>query len=301
MIRKQSAMFLAAVLLMIGLVPVLSLSSADPDDRPVFFGYVTDYETGDTIEDCGIMIMHHSIGRIVYTNEEGYYEYSVDKGGDYSFVAKKEGYHDEFKDEFIMMGEEKQVDFLMIPYKSQVTGYVTDIETGEPIIEAFIEYRNDNTWSHNRTDEDGYYCIGIEPGTFEVFIDAQDYKVFNEQGYVIQEGDQNSHDFELESFKQGVCGYVRDDQGNPVSEASVSLSDAGSGGWCNTDENGYYEIMLGPGSYRVKVTKSGYSVTKGSTEVCVDQMTEEDWVLYEQASKSIIMRLVKLIMDLLGF
>ncbi|MFW3145401.1 MAG: carboxypeptidase regulatory-like domain-containing protein [Thermoplasmatota archaeon] len=299
--RWKTAAILTAAFMLVSIVPLIALTPVGAEPTTAFYGYVTDYSTGDPIENCGIMVLYHSIGRIVYTNEEGYYRYVVDKGGEYSFVAKMEGYYDEYKEEFIVLGEEKQVDFLMIPYKSSVSGYVTDSETGEPIADAFVEFRNENIWSNSHTDEDGYYTIGIEPGTFEVFIDAQDYRTFEEGGYVIYEGDQNEHDFELEKFTQGVFGYVSDKDGNPIEGANLKFQGPGSAAWCSTDENGYYEINLLQGKYKVSVFASGYANTKGNTDVEFNEMTEENWVLYEQTSMSFIMRFVKLIMDLLGF
>ena len=72
------------------------------------------------------------------------------------------------------------------------------------------------------------------------------------------------------SNAQGVRGRVIDQEGTPLSFATIFIPETGSGNVTNI--NGSYEIKLSPGSYTLNFQYLGYSSTSKKVSV------EQDWI-----------------------
>lgn len=290
------------VIMMALAVPFFLITPADAVDPTRFEGIVTDYITDEPIEGANVMLLDGRIGEEVTTDENGYYSFDIDKGGEYSLIASMEDYYDEFKEEYIVIGETKEIDFILIPYKTFVTGRVTDDTTGEGIADAYVEFHSPEITAHGFTDEDGHYDIGIEGGTYELYIKANDYDSFREEDVKIKDGQENKKDIELEKFEQGMHGYVMLEDGTPVEGAQLVINGAAGGTtrYCWTNEDGYYETYLQIGRYKINVNKPGNPSTSGRVEIEYQEMLEKDWTMYESSPKNFIMRFIMAILDLIG-
>ncbi|MFO8051811.1 MAG: carboxypeptidase-like regulatory domain-containing protein [Thermoplasmatota archaeon] len=282
------------------LAPLFLLAPADAEPTTAFEGTVTDYVTDEPLEGASVMILGGVTGKIATTDESGNYRVELEKGGDYSFVVTRDGYHDAYKEEMIMLGQTKVVDFILLPFKTFVSGRVTDIDSGEGIQEAYVEFRNEDLRTNGVTDEEGNYEIGIEEGTYEIMVRAQDYGIYREDGILIEQGENNRVDVEMEEFSQGMYGTVTDEDGTPLEGAQVLLNGNGGTSKCATGEDGGYRICVRPGSYKVTVNYKDHPSTKGNVDIPRDEMVEKDWTIYENAPKSVIMRILEWIWNLIG-
>ena len=65
-----------------------------------------------------------------------------------------------------------------------------------------------------------------------------------------------------------LSGYIKDDEGNGLNTASISLDQ--SGGSTTSNEIGYYELIVNPNTYAITVSKPGYQDYSGSVSVSSD-------------------------------
>ncbi|WP_158858361.1 DUF5686 and carboxypeptidase regulatory-like domain-containing protein [Lunatibacter salilacus] len=84
---------------------------------------------------------------------------------------------------------------------------------------------------------------------------------------------------DLQTFAQGVRGYVRNERGNPLPFASIFIRNLGDGIPSNAE--GYFQLNLKPGVYDVWIQFMGYESVLKTVEI--DQnWVEVDFVLKEQ-------------------
>jgi len=81
----------------------------------------------------------------------------------------------------------------------------------------------------------------------------------------------------------GIQGITTDESKAMVPSAKVTVTNVatGVGNTTETNEQGFYTVpFLGPGSYRIEVSKSGFaSVTREKLQVYIGQIVRADFVL----------------------
>jgi protocatechuate 3,4-dioxygenase beta subunit len=160
-----------------------------------------------------------------------------------------------------------------------VTGHVFDEEIGEPVegLHLFASLPDgDGTAPIAGTSYDGSYKFVLKPGEYLIGTGDEPSSVL---GYKYVPGwYENAHDMsnatlvnvtlhnetsgiDIYLAKSGsISGYVYDEDGNPIGDASVyAFSDVYPGNGANTGSDGSYTIEgLLSGNYVVQVTISGY-------------------------------------------
>jgi hypothetical protein len=123
------------------------------------YGTISDAETGEPIAGAEV----HYDGGVVSTDADGAYEIFGLAPGDHVLEAKASGYMPN-AGHFVYEGTPIAVDVALTPMTgpANVTGTVTDADTGEPIEEAHVSLwweDGDGRWNSVPTDADGVYGL----------------------------------------------------------------------------------------------------------------------------------------------
>lgn len=97
-----------------------------------------------------------------------------------------------------------------------------------------------------KSDEYGAYALTLPTGTYQIEVESSKYVLSEEN--VELEIDKNEETLwnAMLSHQLYLCGYVYDEDGEPMSGVSISaVSEGASSSAVQTDENGYYYIECG--------------------------------------------------------
>jgi protocatechuate 3,4-dioxygenase beta subunit len=148
-----------------------------------------------------------------------------------------------------------------------ISGKVTNLATGEPVVNAIVTACSDSTPAGRaQTDEQGNYLItGLEPGKYQVIARARGYvPAHYPHPVMVQEG-QITSDINLglrpiEPRTGAISGQVIDRiTRRPIRNAVVIILNQNFRKRAKTDHNGYYICRgLRPGTYQVSVRARYY-------------------------------------------
>jgi Malectin domain/Carboxypeptidase regulatory-like domain/Viral BACON domain len=103
-----------------------------------------------------------------------------------------------------------------------LTGLVTDSSNGNPIAGAHINVAP--LGASTTSGPDGHYSIILPTGTYDVTASAFGFADQTATGLVITDGGTTTHDFPLVAApSHTVSGHVRDTDGNPLANATVTI------------------------------------------------------------------------------
>ncbi|MBC2727058.1 InlB B-repeat-containing protein [Desulfosporosinus sp.] len=167
------------------------------------------------------------------------------------------------------------------PNTHTVSGTITDTD-GNPVSGATISLTDTNDGSKTytgTTDADGNYSIpGVPDGTYTITVTKGSETLGN--GSIAVEGDDvtdESADITVTPptiSTHTVSGTITDTDGNPVSGATITLTDTNDSSKTytgTTDADGNYSIPGVPdGTYTITVTKGSETLGIGSDDVIVD-------------------------------
>ncbi|MBN2776969.1 MAG: PorP/SprF family type IX secretion system membrane protein [Bacteroidales bacterium] len=143
--------------------------------------------------------------------------------------------------------------------KTTVTGRVQTYTEKEPIQTNIVISEDGKEVKTITTDENGYYTMDLKSGkTYDVKIDEDGYKPYNEMLTVAKDETDKSSDFLLISEKTNVNGVVTDKNNKPIG-ADIKVFE-GNNEILTTTSNpstGAYDMVLEPGksySFEVKAT-----------------------------------------------
>lgn len=154
-------------------------------------GFVTDFETGDTIMGAWIEFytednQGHQHDYYTESDENGYYIVeNVAAGFCTEYIAYKTGYHFYWGMGGFEIPENETV-WLNIslyprqPETSEVRGYLYDNYTGKPIFNATVvmhwfDIYGQLNYNGSQTDENGYYTMNMGAGRFGLYTMTDDY------------------------------------------------------------------------------------------------------------------------------
>jgi hypothetical protein len=158
----------------------------------VICGFVTDYETNESIQEAQITFyVNDSQGNYydykTLSNESGFYliEHVV-AGLCFEYGAIADGYHFNWGEGGpfdIGDNETVWVNFSMYPLQpetSKVCGYVCDSYTGDPISNVSVtvhwfDIHDQLNYCGDNSDENGFYFINLGAGKFDIYTDSEDY------------------------------------------------------------------------------------------------------------------------------
>ncbi len=250
---------------------------AEKDAR--VYGYVTDKDTGDAVEDAEVQLYDSDDDEYYYdyTDDEGYYSIDCYGGKTYDMSVYHEDYYTHKEKVAVEIAEEKQVD-VELQQKPLVYGYVTDADTGDPVEDAEVDASGED-WNYDYTDSEGYYEMRIAEGDYTLYVYHDDYTTHDEE-FSISNDDELQIDVELEpkgAENSKLYGLVTDaETGDPIERAEVDISNNDDYYYTYTDSEGYYEIKCRSGEYDVYVYADGYETHYGEVAI-----KEDDEVRYD--------------------
>lgn len=190
--------------------------------------------------------------------------------------------------------------------KAVLTGTVTDRGSGEPLprVEVRVENREAGAFTWNYTDTDGTFRVEAPPGNLLVGFDAnasippscQDTPREMDSDLHACDAVIRHHDYapvlrsilvgegehtldvrlpRLGSNETGLRGWVVDERGRPVANATVMLHDVDPDRWAktSTDEDGAWAFALDEGPVTLRVVADGFAWA-ASTEVAASPPRE---------------------------
>ncbi len=239
-----------------------------PQEDAKIYGYVYDSASHAAI-DANISIYFEAFDKkyagLNYTiTQNGYYEIWL-PASNVSIDVVADGYNTTFYSLNISSGEERRLDFYLdalpvAPLTAWVTGYVKSAD-GQPISNASVElYIHNDSYNYTSlnftfTSSSGYFKFKVPAGNGGIIVNADNF--FTYYGNVsTEEGVTTWLNISLTPFPQDnawVCGYVLDNEGNPIEGANVSIDgeiiiNYFQTGYFyrngTTDESGYFNISV---------------------------------------------------------
>ncbi|MEM3342015.1 MAG: carboxypeptidase-like regulatory domain-containing protein, partial [Thermoplasmata archaeon] len=245
-------------------------------------GYVRDIN-GVPVDGCRVYLESET-GAIYETNTTsgGYYSIIGVPQGLFTLVAVKQGYYPNATYDFMMQQSDVSLDIVLhklttIIFTVRVQGGAND---GEPVQNANIMLTDsiDNVYyaQEDGSQNPGIYRIqNMNPGSYNVTTEAPGFITKQVNITAVLDTDLSV----LIELREGgrVAGYVLDEYGQPVENARVALSRAGSK-FNLSDRNGYFEYSWGldTGEYYFTISAKGFiisfppsvNVTAGNTTYC---------------------------------
>ena len=274
-----------------------------PIENSVIYGYIYDSETGDPLENA-IAEFHWNVGKypsytnITYTDSEGYY--SIDAAaGKVRVEGLKDGYWDYNNSSPIWFLGENEMAWANItinphpPDNCVICGYITDVNTSEPIELARIqlnweEYWGGRFWNETYTGIPGYYMMNVPEGEIYLWSQVHGYHTEITEHYNITEN--KTIWFNISMYKRPptssiVCGYITEEDSElPIENILVDLNwrdpyGHKMGDFDYTNASGFYytntaagEIQLETSPYHYSEYNSGW-ITIGDNETLWNNFT----------------------------
>ncbi len=214
-------------------------------------GSVTDINTGDPLPGVEVRIGVET----TTSDENGVYNFNWHLPGfEHPLLATVADYYD-YHDTIILDMMMNLYDIEMAPHiYVDVSGYVTDSVTGDPIVGAEVS----TVYTDTVTNEDGYYELinaGLIDSTYDITVGKVHYYEYT--GQVSLPAEMNEHDVQLDAIPYtDFTGYVYDTEtGGPVSDVSITIGDSA----VVSGADGYYGIQIESDIlYDVIVLAEGY-------------------------------------------
>ncbi len=247
-----------------------------PAESAEISGIITDYNTGEPVEDASVSIFWYtSLGvydsNSTYTDSNGFYSLNVPPGElslDIFVVA--EGYyqnHEWFNNVITIYNKTTWMNLTLTPEppkNSVLHGYITDENTDDPIVGASVtlDWKDDmGNYDYSiitYTDTSGYFSFNLSEGYVDLFVEADDY-YSNYTGYFDISIGYNETVLKNMTLSPEppessiICGYITDAiTGGPIVNASVDLDwTDGNSHYSqkstDTDSFGYYSFNVAEG------------------------------------------------------
>ncbi len=169
-------------------------------------------------------------------------------------------------------------------------GYVKDVDTGDPIEDAFIYLRGrDNQWefyeNDTNTDSFGFYSMNVPSGRYRITVYADGYLSEESGPHEIDENETAWVNFSLSPRppeNSVICGIITDEgTGSPINGVNISLLWQGGQDqfYRNdtiSDHTGFYYMNVAAGEIELEAEASGY-FREYLDDVAIDEF-ETLWV-----------------------
>jgi len=186
-------------------------------DEYILKGYVIDNSNSEPINEAQIFALwngdRYSYDRAsTVSNNEGFYTVNIEFDllgqiwGTIRVVIRANGYYSEVIEiedylENAEPGEELWLNASLnpgaLPENSVFCGYITDIDTNEPIKNAEVDINRWESgagytdWNYTQTDSSGYFCINVAPGEKDFFIHSDNHYYYELLGSISFNIDEN--------------------------------------------------------------------------------------------------------------
>ena len=173
-----------------------------PSENSVVCGYVTDETTGTPIENARVGLhwnddQDHNVWDDTSTDSSGFYRMNV-AAGEINIDVEADEYL-EVHTESYDIGEYESLEInitmqFIINENSVVCGYITDVETDYPIIDAYVSLhwhddRGHFYWKYTFADSSGFYEMNVASGEVCIHAYAYEYLCKYTEDYEIGEYD----------------------------------------------------------------------------------------------------------------
>jgi hypothetical protein len=257
-------------------------------------GKVSDKATGSALANILVTYWNDDfeIWTSTYTDANGIYKLIRLLPGDVEIRAEPESYYAWIGTELNLTQDIDNLDFALAA-GAILSGKVIDAETAQPLGVINGEYSNQRyaVWINGFTNADGTFIItNLPPGVAETKV-----KPNVDTGYAwslpwpadmicLNEGEYRPN--RIVALHKGalVSGYIKDPNGNPLSNFGCRYSGRLCDGWSEADITGRYEIRLPVGSYSIGSDEDGFSaVPKQVTITDVSQhVNVPDMIAYSE-------------------
>ncbi|MCU0852444.1 MAG: carboxypeptidase regulatory-like domain-containing protein [Thermoplasmata archaeon] len=217
-------------------------------------GKVTDLSDDSPIANARVYLTDgYGTIAMANTNSTGDYELEAFAGTDLTLGAEMDGYSRNWTQMDVGVGANLSVDFGLWPVDAWLTGRVTDMLTGLPVLNAWLDFSSSifNQWTD--VNETGYYNVSLVSGDFTIRSSAPDYRENNTDLTVLPGG--NVLDIHLIPWNipatVRMYGWVNDSvsmSGIDGAQVQVSPTIIMPDGRLeiSTNDTGYYEMMVAP-------------------------------------------------------
>jgi len=250
-------------------------------------GYVKDKNTEQPLSGANITINGTKVCAV--TDEKGYYIIRNVPPRAYSLTASMEGYWEYVYENVRVISMERSTrldfnltdkgeeiilqDYYYDKIPGKIDGYVTDKNTGQPLVRTIIVVNE--TATSVFTDENGYFTIpNVQPGNYSLSVSMTGYikqtkDIIVKEGYITKQTQEKpplivdmttSINFIMVPQKEvgKIDGYVKD-KNTEQPHDGVNIIIIGTPLSAVTDEKGYFVIPNVPTvTYLVIASKSGY-------------------------------------------
>ena len=164
---------------------------------------------------------------VVESDTFGNYNLEIDNSNisSYRIIIYKDKHALFYKNIVIKNDESIRHNFTIVPLYSLVQGYVYDVDTGLPISNVFVEFRNKYNYQFVYTDSDGFYRLPkLVNGIYSIEISKDpDYKYLIENNFN-SNGNKYHKNYKIEKLKAGnLAGLVLNNLGKPLENAVLRI------------------------------------------------------------------------------
>ncbi len=251
---------------------VITGSVKDVLDNPI--GSVTINATGD------------AGGATVTSDENGNFIISRLLGGTYQIKFSKDGFSDSTITNFVIEdGQSKILNMNLLLLNGRVFGTITD-NNGNAVEGATVNLIGNSTFNALSDAEGKFDITSVSYGSYQLSAIKSG---FTQTGTTEITITQNSPEIQtnynaLVQNNSIIQGVVKDDAGNPVGGAVITIQGNLGAGNAETNNSGNYIITsLAAGNYTVSASKENYS--SASSNVSVDGTLQVDLTLVKNKAK----------------
>ena len=278
-----------------GTETTLDIPMEKVENKTILKGYVNEQSRGGAIPDVEITITRGDFTETTYSDTGGYYEFTLEEGGEYHLEARKSGYETYQVNVTVEKGTETTFNFHLersSPEAPRVKGYVVNKDTLAPLPQATVTItgKECNCSYSGTTLENGYYLIELGPaGNYTITATKVGYSMGSKEFYV-SEGVDAVINFHLEEQATIISGHVWEGQtrGNTISDATVRIISNNESHIIHTNEQGYYEQKLnGAGNFTITASKDGYFSSTQTVSIITGENKVVDFHLYPDETQSV--------------
>ena len=184
---------------------------------------------------------------------------------------------------------------------STISGVVLDTVTAQPLENVEVTYYSERyeLWQNDITNANGEFSLtGLRDGPAEIKARPSIDSTYSWNlpwliNYIsLTEGENRTH--QIIALQKGalVTGFVKDSLNQQIADIDIEWTGKMCDGWMKTDQNGYYEIRLPIGDYKISINSEDDNLgTTGATVTVTDvnqHINVNDIIVYsEQTGKSI--------------
>ncbi len=243
----------------------------EPGGDGLINGYVFDNSTGLVIRNVTIS----ASGRLVQTDSRGFYNITV-VAGIHNIIAMKQDFETQIVfNVSVAISQATNQNITLVRYLTKirygnVTGYVLDDDTGQPIAGVTVTVSN----ASYTTDSDGFYNIVVLSTKHHILATKLGYNQFVDN-VTVYEDQRTAFNISMSRFKPrtgygNVTGYVFDNRtGLPLSGVTVNIGNS----TYVTASNGYYNLIAPATSQNIVAIKSGYNIYVNNITVIFNNRT----------------------------